>query len=95
MWASSPSAPPVALPKTPGLKGWCKHEFINKIAQWSRGKPHRPGTTFAGSAHTWLCGRSLMRVEACEPPVRFVKLINEHKSVRLVWVCTVLTPITM
>jgi hypothetical protein len=36
------------------------------------GSEHGPGTTFAGSDQKGLFGRSLIRIVAEEPPVRFV-----------------------
>lgn len=36
------------------------------------GPEHGPGATFTAGAHMALLGRSIIRIEASEPPVRFV-----------------------
>lgn len=36
------------------------------------GPEYGPGTTFAAAAHIEILGRSIIRIEASEPPIRFV-----------------------
>jgi hypothetical protein len=67
-WTSAPAAQQAARFASAEAVRWLEWGVRN----YQPGPAHGPGTTFAGSAHTGLFGRSLIRVVSEDPPVRFV-----------------------